>query len=120
MGEDALSAAQRALLARMDDDLARQLAAKPRRLAHARSVAETAASLARTYGVDEFLARAAGLLHDWEKALGGREIVARARELGIDLGVDLELVSPLLHGIVAARTLPARYPELPAEVWRAV
>ncbi|WP_455139764.1 HD domain-containing protein [Thermophilibacter sp.] len=120
MGKDALSAAQRALLDRIDADLARQLAAKPRRLAHSRSVAETAASLARTYGVDEFLARAAGLLHDWEKALGGREIVARARELGIDLGVDPALVSPLLHGMVAARTLPARYPELPDEVWRAV
>ena len=36
------------------------------------------------------------------------------------MGVDLELVAPLLHGIVAARELPARYPEVPPEVWRAV
>lgn len=115
-----LDAASAALLARIEADVREQLAPKPRRLAHSLSVAETAESLALAYGVDPFLARCAGLLHDWEKASSGSEQEAHARELGIDLGVDLSLVRPLLHGIVAARELPSRYPELPAELWHAI
>lgn len=116
----AYSPEQRSLLDRLRADVTERLSAKPRRLAHSISVADTAERLALTYGVDPFLARAAGLLHDWEKASSVPEQLARARELGIDLGVDLELVHPLLHGIIASRTLPARYPELPPEVWRAI
>lgn len=116
----AYSPEQRSLLDRIRADVTERLSAKPRRLAHSISVAETAERLALTYGVDPFLARVAGLLHDWEKASSVPEQLARARELGIDLGVDLELVHPLLHGIIASRTLPARYPELPPEVWRAI
>jgi HD superfamily phosphohydrolase YqeK len=44
----------------------------------------------------------------------------RARELGIDLGVELALVVPLLHGLTAARALPSRYPRLPDEIWQAI
>ena len=115
-----LDAASAALLARIEADVREHLAPKPRRLAHSISVAETAESLALAYGVDPFLARCAGLLHDWEKASSGAEQAARARELGIDLGVDLSLVRPLLHGIIAARELPSRYPGLPAELWHAI
>lgn len=115
-----LDAASAALLARIEADVREHLAPKPRRLAHSISVAETAESLALAYGVDPFLARCAGLLHDWEKASSGAEQEARARELGIDLGVDLSLVRPLLHGIIAARELPSRYPGLPAELWHAI
>lgn len=115
-----LDATSAELLARIEADVREQLAPKPRRLAHSISVAETAESLALAYGVDPFLARCAGLLHDWEKASSGSEQEARARELGIDLGVDLSLVRPLLHGIIAARELPPRYPELPAELWHAI
>lgn len=111
---------QRALAGRIEADVREHLAAKPRRLAHSLSVAETAERYALTYGVDPFLARCAGLLHDWEKARGGREQEGLARELGIEFGVDLSLVRPLLHGPIAARTLPGRYPELPASVWRAI
>lgn len=118
--EPSYAAAREELLARIESDLAAQLSSKPRRLAHSRSVADTAERLALAYGVDPFLARCAGLLHDWEKAASGAEQEARARELGIDMGVDLSLVRPLLHGIIAARTLPARYPELPDEVWHAI
>lgn len=115
-----LSAAQRATLDRLQADVTEQLAAKPRRLAHSLAVADTAEQLALTYGADAFLARCAGLLHDWEKASSAEEQLARARELGLDFGVELELVQPLLHGAIAARTLPARYPELPSEVWSAI
>ncbi len=94
--------------------------AKPKRYAHSLSVAKTAESLAVTYGVDPYLARCAGTLHDWYKVPSNDEQIARARELGIDLGVDLSLVANLLHGIIASRDLPARFPELPAEVWQAI
>ncbi|MEE1274571.1 MAG: bis(5'-nucleosyl)-tetraphosphatase (symmetrical) YqeK [Olegusella sp.] len=94
--------------------------AKPKRYAHSLSVAKTAESLAVTYGVDPFLARCAGTLHDWYKVPSNDEQIARARELGIDLGVDINLVANLLHGIIAARDLPALFPELPAEVWQAI
>lgn len=114
------SAEQRALLACLEEDLKVQLARKQHRLAHSLSVASCAEGLALLYGVEPFEARLAGILHDWEKALSSEQVVARARELGIDMGVDLELVAPLLHGIVAARELPARYPEVPPDVWHAV
>lgn len=94
--------------------------AKPKRYAHSLSVAKTAESLAVTYGVDPVLARCAGTLHDWYKVPSNDEQIARARELGIDLGVDINLVANLLHGIIAARDLPALFPELPAEVWQAI
>lgn len=111
---------QQALLDRLRADVSEHLAAKPRRLAHSLSVADTSEGLALTYGVDPFCARAAGLLHDWEKAASGAEQLERARELGLDFGVGLELVQPLLHGAIAARVLPRRYPELPDEVWHAI
>ena len=112
--------AQRVLLARITSELSEHLAEKPRRLAHSLSVAKTAERLALTYGVDPFLARAAGLLHDWEKASPVSEQLSHARELGIDLGVELELVHSVLHGMIAARTLPSRFPELPPAVWHAI
>ena len=119
-GALAYSREQRACLDRLERDVSAQLAAKPHRLAHSLSVARTAEELALAYGADPFLARVAGTLHDWCKALSNDQQISRARELGIDLGVELESVAPLLHGIIAARTLPARYPGLPPEVWRAV
>ncbi|MEE1044069.1 MAG: bis(5'-nucleosyl)-tetraphosphatase (symmetrical) YqeK [Olegusella sp.] len=94
--------------------------AKPRRYAHSLSVAKTAESLAMVYGADPYQARCAGILHDWCKVANNEEQMRRASELGIDLGVEMRLVANLLHGIIAARELPARFPELPAEVWQAI
>lgn len=115
-----LSKDQRAYLGRLEDDLRAWMGDRPKRLAHSLSVADSAESLAVTYGVDPFLARAAGLLHDWDKRRSPEEIVERADALGISLGVDLQLVKPLLHGMVTARELPSRYPELPHEVFQAI
>lgn len=98
----------------------KQLAAKPKRLAHSLSVGLTAERLAAIYGVEPYLARVAGILHDWEKVLPARESIARASGLGIELGVELALVEPLLHGMIAARELPERFPELPDDVWQAI
>lgn len=111
---------ERALLGRIEADVTEHLARKPRRLAHSLSVARTAERLAADYGASPFLAYAAGLLHDWSKASSASEQLEEARGLGLDFGVDLELVLPLLHGAIAARTLPERYPELPPEVWHAI
>ncbi len=113
---------QLAFIAQVEADLAVQLSSKPRRLAHSLSVATTAESLALMYGCDPFLARVAGLLHDWCKVVPDDELVARAREHGLDFGCgdDYSQVKPLLHGAIAALELPERYPELPEEVWHAV
>lgn len=99
---------------------AEQLAPKPKRLAHSLSVGLTAERMAIAYGVDPYLARVSGILHDWSKVLPKERSIERARGLGIDLGVDLSLVEPLLHGMIAARELPARFGELPGCVWQAI
>lgn len=112
---------QLAFIAQVETDLAIQLQSKPKRLAHSMSVASTAESLALMYGVDPFLARVAGLLHDWDKVLSDEELIARAEALELDFGGDdYKDVKPLLHGCVAARELPERYPDLPDEVWHAI
>ena len=118
--EGVLDEGQLQAVSRYELDLSQQLASKPKRLLHSLSVGLTAERMAVAYGADPYLARVAGILHDWAKLLSPEETLARARELGLDLGVDLELVEPLLHGMIAARELPERYPELPAEVWQAI
>lgn len=102
------------------NDVKQRLRSKPRRLAHSISVARTAERMATLYGVDPYLATVAGLLHDWDKIVPSEELIVRAERFGIDLGVPLERVEPLLHGIVAARELPERYPQLPLDVWHAI
>lgn len=116
----AYDAGRLAFVERIERDLREQLAGRPKRLAHSLSVARTAESLAVAYGVDPYLARVSGILHDWHKAYPDAELVDRARSLGLDLGVDLDLVRPLLHGMITARELPARYPGVPDDVWHAI
>lgn len=111
---------QLANIARYEADLAAQLAEKPKRLRHSLSVGLTAERMAVAYGVDPYLARVAGILHDWAKAEPNEKLAAEASDLGISFEVEMRLVEPLLHGMVAARTLPSRYPELPAEVFQAI
>lgn len=111
---------QRLTLMRVEADTRSQLASRRHRLDHTLSVARTSEHLAVLYGVDPFLARLAGLLHDWDKVVPKDELIARAQYFGIDMGVPLESVEPLLHGMVAARELPERYPHIPHEVWHAI
>lgn len=112
--------AEVARIAGYELDLSVRLQGKPKRLLHSLSVGLTAERLAALYGVDPYLARIAGILHDWSKALPREQTIGRARELGIELGADLELVEPLLHGMIAARELPSRYPEVDPAVWQAI
>lgn len=93
---------------------------KPKRYAHSLSVAKTAEDLALRYGVDPFEAHVAGILHDWHKVYDNDEQVEIARRLGIDLGVDAPLVANLLHGLLTARELPGRFPEVDDAVWQAI
>lgn len=119
-GEWVFAPEQEAELNKLTRDLKVQLAPKPKRLAHSLSVAREALHLALMYDVDPYLAYASGLLHDWCKVVPHAELIEEARGLGINLGVDLAMVEPLLHGKVAALELPERYPELPPEVWQAI
>jgi putative nucleotidyltransferase with HDIG domain len=68
-----------------------------RRYEHSLSVAETAERMALAYGVNPFEARVAGVLHDWDKVLSTHEQIDKAQRLGIDLGVDYQLVAGLLQ-----------------------
>ena len=101
-------------------DLKSQLVSKPKRFTHSLGVAQTAYDLAYLYGVDPYDAYIAGLLHDWDKAVPASDLVARAKTMDIDLGVDYSLVEPLLHGMVAAKELPALYPWLSQEILHAI
>lgn len=92
----------------------------PGAFAHSERVAETAAELAGHYGLDAAEARLAGILHDWHRELAGEELVARARALGIEVTGTDEEVPYLLHGPVAARELPAVFPDLSAGVLEAI
>ena len=93
---------------------------KPRRYKHSLGVARTASQLAETYGVDPFLAEAAGLVHDWDKVLDDSELLTRAAQYRIRLAGSPTYSAPLLHGLVAAVELPHLFPELPESVWQAV
>ncbi len=101
-------------------DLKAQLASKPKRFTHSLGVAHTAHDLASLYGADPYDAFVAGLLHDWDKAVPAADLVSRAKDWGIDLGVDFALVEPLLHGMVAAKELPGLYPWLSQEILHAI
>lgn len=90
-----------------------------RRLRHVMGVADTALRLALAYGVDPFMARAAGLLHDWDKQLPKDELWEKALSLGVVQDRD-ERLEPLLHAWTAQASLPAEFPDLPAEVFVAV
>ncbi len=121
VGEAPYDREGRELVARLEADLqAHMERQKPQRYRHSLSVARTAEQMALAYGVDPLDARLAGILHDWDKVLSPDEQIALARRLGVDLGVEPQLVQPLLHGLTAARHLPARYPELGAPVWQAI
>lgn len=115
-----LTPEQAQVVASLEADLADHLAEKPRRLKHSLMVGKTAEALARHYGVDPFDARVAGVLHDWEKAAPHDKLLAKTEELGIDMGVPLEEVAGLLHGLVAQRTLKQRYPWLSDAVLQAI
>ncbi len=111
---------QKALLLRLEEDVKQHFAHAEGRLKHSLGTAQCAVRLAQTYGVSSFSAQAASLLHDWGKVYSDSTLITRAEELDIQLGCDIALGVPLLHGLVAAQELPHIYPELPDEIWHAI
>lgn len=91
-----------------------------RRYWHSVGVSETAAILAYVYGVDEFSARLAGLLHDWDKRLSPQKLLELANSYEISLGDDPNKILPILHGKTAAYSLLEVFPELSKAVRSAI
>lgn len=118
--EDEFEGDERAFLMRAKGLLDTRMKDNRKRFQHSLGVASTALKLARVYGVDEFDAAAAGLIHDWDKVLSDDELVARALHYGIKISGSPSAAKPLLHGPVAAYELPQLFPELSPEVFQAV
>lgn len=93
----------------------------PARYVHSLSVAKTARKIARAYGYDPHIARMAGLLHDWDKALSVKRLADRVKDF--DLSIDKELLEStpwVLHGITAAAVLSKEAPQLGDELYTSI
>lgn len=74
----------------------------PRRYLHSLGVADTAATLARRFGMNEDRARTAGLLHDCGRAYETAALPMEARRRGIPIGKIESAMPLLLHAYVGA------------------
>lgn len=111
---------QRARLEEIRSLLEVRMRDRERRYIHSLGVAQTAVNLAREYGVDDYDAAYAGLLHDWDKVLGDHEILARSAQYGIEVAGSPSAAVGLLHGPVAAYELPHIFEDASPAVCRAV
>ena len=116
----ALSDEQIAVLQDVQEMLQVRMRELPRRYQHSLGVARTAVEFARAYGVDEYHAALAGLVHDWDKVLDDHELLARAAQYGVRVSGSPTLAAGLLHGPVAAHELPHIFEDISAEVCQAV
>ena len=82
---------------------------KPSRYEHSLGVAETAAKLARRFGVDEEQARVAGLLHDCAREYPKEQMLAEAVRRGIPFGAIEQSMPLLLHAYIGARRISELY-----------
>lgn len=93
----------------------------PSRYTHSLSVAKTARKLARAYGHDERVARMAGLLHDWDKALHPNRLADRVNKYQLSFSEEIVTTMPwLLHGPTAAAVLADEFPCFGEEVFQAI
>ena len=74
----------------------------PSRYQHSLGVADTAAALARRFGMNEERARVAGLLHDCGRAYETAALSMEARRRGIPIGKIESAMPLLLHAYVGA------------------
>lgn len=94
---------------------------KPTRFKHSVSVAKTAKLMAKAYGVDPDMAKMAGLLHDWDKALSDEELRDRVDTYGIELDPYMVENMPwLLHGYTGAAALMDTHPEFDHALYQAI
>lgn len=108
----AIPKAEHAYLDAITERLHAHMALKELRYTHSLGVATTATALALFFNEDPTLAYLGGLLHDWEKAHPTELQLSRARRYDLRFEVELEKVAPLVHGPLAAKTLPEEFPEL--------
>ncbi|MBS5328537.1 MAG: bis(5'-nucleosyl)-tetraphosphatase (symmetrical) YqeK [Atopobium sp.] len=112
---------QQALIDQLESDLKSHMYHKnPKRFAHSISVGHCAETLAQVYGADMFSARVAGILHDWEKLLPDAETIELAERFRIQTAAPYRKIVGLLHGPLAAKTLPAIYPWLSDQILSAI
>ncbi|MBF0903817.1 MAG: bis(5'-nucleosyl)-tetraphosphatase (symmetrical) YqeK [Atopobium sp.] len=115
------TAEQQALIDQLESDLKSHMYHKnSKRFAHSISVGHCAETLAQAYGADMLSARVAGILHDWEKLLPDAETIELAERFRIQTEAPYQKIVGLLHGPLAAKTLPAIYPWLSEEVLSAI
>ena len=115
------TAEQQALIDQLESDLKSHMHHKnPKRFAHSISVGHCAETLAQVYGADMFSARVAGILHDWEKLLPDAETIELAERFRIQTVAPYQKIVGLLHGPLAAKTLPAIYPWLSDQMLSAI
>ena len=115
------TAEQQALIDQLESDLKSHMYHKnPKRFAHSISVGHCAETLAQAYGADMFSARVAGILHDWEKLLPDAETIELAERFRIQTEAPYQKIVGLLHGPLAAKTLPAIYPWLSEQILSAI
>ena len=87
---------------------------------HCKRVSDSATVLALAYGVDPELARLAGVLHDWDRQRAPEELLAVARDAGIEITRADEVTPHLLHARTGAVGAAAALPGLPPEVVEAI
>ena len=78
---EVFSAEQRERLSDVEAKLAVRMKEAKKRHVHTLGVAACATEMAKVYGVDQYEAALAGLLHDWDKVIPDDELVARALAL---------------------------------------
>lgn len=116
----ALTEGQRTQLETIREKLEVRMKEKPRRYQHSLGVCRTAVHLASVYGVDEYRAAVAGLLHDWDKVLEDHELLVRAAQYGVRICGSPSAAVGLLHGPVASFELPHIFESADESVCQAV
>ena len=95
---------------------------KPGRYRHSLGVADTAAFLARRFGVNEEKAYIAGLLHDCAREYSNDAMKEEAARRNIPIGAVEEAMPLLLHAYIGARRIAECYgvedEEIAQAVWR--
>ena len=102
----------------MRKELQRRL--KRSRFAHSIGVANTAVALAKKFGVDEYKAYVAGLLHDCARQFENDELPAQAESRGIEIGEVERALPLLLHAYIGAQMITEVYGVRDAEIRQAI
>ena len=93
---------------------------KPSRYNHSLGVADTAAKLARRFGIDEEKARLAGLLHDCARQFPNGDMIREAKARGIEIGPIEASMPLLLHAYIGAKLVKEVYGVEDEEIARAI